>query len=63
MNLYNINFDSLKPAVDVVSVGTVIATIMGWLPAIAAFFTIIWTIMRIVNEWPAFVKRLKNWWR
>jgi hypothetical protein len=39
----------LKAVGDIVSVGTVIATIAGWLPAIAALLTIIWTVIRIVE--------------
>lgn len=32
---------------DVVSVGTVVGTLSGLLPAIAAIFTIVWTGIRI----------------
>lgn len=39
--------DDFKHALDGVSVGTVIATLAGWLPAIAALFTILWTAIRI----------------
>ena len=39
--------DHAKHAIDAVSVGTVIGTLAGWLPAIAAVFTIIWTAIRI----------------
>lgn len=33
--------------VDAVSIGTVVATLAGWLPAVAALFTIVWTAIRI----------------
>jgi len=36
-----------KNVIDAVSVGTVIGTIAGVLPAIAALFTIMWTGIRI----------------
>jgi hypothetical protein len=39
--------ESLKHAIDGVSVGTVVATLAGWLPHVAAVFTIIWTAIRI----------------
>jgi hypothetical protein len=39
--------DDIKHAVDGVSVGTVVATIAGWLPEIAALFTILWTAVRL----------------
>jgi hypothetical protein len=34
-------------AVDAISVGVAVATLAGWLPAIAALFTIVWTGIRI----------------
>lgn len=39
--------ETLKHVIDGFSVGTVVATIAGWLPAIAALFTVIWTAIRI----------------
>lgn len=39
--------DHIKTTLDVASVGTVIATLAGILPAIAALLTIVWTCLRI----------------
>lgn len=39
--------DSVKNAVDAVSIVTVVGTLMDVLPAIAALFTIVWTGIRI----------------
>jgi hypothetical protein len=39
--------DHTKHIVDFAAVTTVVATLMSWLPAIAALFTIIWTAIRI----------------
>lgn len=39
--------ETIKSVGDALSVGTVIATIAGWLPAVAALVTIIWTGIRI----------------
>ena len=36
-----------KHVVDAVSVTTVVGTLTAWLPPIAAFFSIVWTILRI----------------
>ena len=39
--------EQLKLAGDAISIGTVLGTIAGYLPAIAALVTIIWTGIRI----------------
>jgi hypothetical protein len=39
--------DSTKHVVDALSVATVLGTLMEFLPAIAALFTIVWTGIRI----------------
>ncbi len=36
-----------KHTFDVMSIGTIFATIAGWLPAIAAALSIVWTVIRI----------------
>ena len=36
-----------KGVMDALSISTVVAAIVGWLPAIAALLTIIWTAIRI----------------
>ena len=39
--------ETAKNVVDALSVGTVVATLAGILPSIAAIFTIVWTSIRI----------------
>ncbi len=39
--------EAAKYVIDAVSVGTVVATLAGVLPSIAAIFTICWTAIRI----------------
>lgn len=39
--------EAAKHVVDALSIGTVVATLAGILPSIAAIFTIIWTVIRI----------------
>lgn len=41
------NPETVKQAVDAASVVTVVGTLMDVLPALAAIFTIIWTLIRI----------------
>jgi len=44
--LHNMH-ESTKQAVDIASTVTVVGTVMNWLPAVAALWTIIWTTIRI----------------
>ena len=39
--------DQIKHAVDALSLGTVLATLAGWLPHIAALVSIVWGLLRI----------------
>jgi chromate transport protein ChrA len=39
--------ETAKTIMDVLSIGTVIGTLAQVLPAIAAIFTIVWTVIRI----------------
>ena len=48
--------ESTKHAVDAASVFTAVGSILAWLPAIAALFTIIWTGIRIYET-----KTVQNW--
>jgi uncharacterized protein YaaW (UPF0174 family) len=36
-----------KHAIDAVAAANTVATLTAWLPPIAAFFTIVWTLIRI----------------
>lgn len=47
MNAMN---EPAKQAIDAVSLGTAVATVAGWLPAVAAIFTIVWTGIRIYES-------------
>ena len=49
--------EQIKSFVDVTSAGVAVGTIAGWLPHLAALFTIIWTGLRIY-EWAE-----KRWWK
>jgi hypothetical protein len=57
MTKYFENVDEhTKHLIDGVSVATVMGTLMSWLPAIAALFTIIWTAIRIYET-----KTVQGW--
>lgn len=48
--------ETLKHIGDALSVSVVVATLAAWLPAVAAFFSIVWTGIRIyetrtVQKW------------
>jgi len=45
-----------KTAVDALSIGAVIATLAGWLPALAALASLIWTCIRIYET-----KTVQGW--
>jgi hypothetical protein len=45
-----------KQVIDAISISGVIATIAGWLPALAALFSIIWTLIRIYET-----KTVQKW--
>lgn len=39
--------DHAKHIIDTLSITGVVATLAGWLPAIAALFSLIWSLIRI----------------
>jgi uncharacterized membrane protein YesL len=39
--------DHAKHIVDTLSITGVVATLAGWLPAIAALFSLVWSLIRI----------------
>ena len=55
------NIEQIKVVGDGASIGVVVTTLMGYLPAIAALFTIIWTIIRIWET--ETVRRFAGWVR
>ena len=59
MTKYFENIDEhTKHLLDGVSVATVMGTLMSWLPAIAALFTIVWTAIRIYET-----KTVQGWFK
>lgn len=52
--------DNAKVIGDVLSIGTVIGTIAGWLPAVAAFFAIAWSAAQILMNWDKISEAFKK---
>lgn len=57
------NTEAAKHAMDVVSLGTVIGTLAGWLPSAAAALTVVWTLIRISesNTAKCVAGRIRKW--
>lgn len=53
----------MKHALDVTSAYVVAFTLVGWLPSIAALFSIIWCIIQISEsaQWARLVRAIKSW--
>ena len=45
-----------KHIIDGASIATVMGTLMNWLPAVAALFSIVWTTIRIYET-----RTVQNW--
>jgi len=50
------NHETAKTVVDGLSIVTVLGTLMDFLPTVAAFFTIVWTMIRIYET-----KTVQKW--
>lgn len=50
----------IKPVGDALSIAAVLGSLADVLPPLAALFTLVWTFMRIVDEWPRFKNRIKE---
>ena len=48
--------DNLHHWLDAISIGTVLATLAGWLPALAALASLVWSIIRIYET-----KTVQRW--
>lgn len=55
--------DQHRPVIEVISVSATIGAIAGWLPPVAALFTILWTVMCIVINFDSFMAKLRRWCR
>lgn len=62
MKLSDVFPTSLYKVVDTISIGTLLGTLAGWLPNIAAFLTIVWTLIRIseTQTYTKFIQWLRN---
>jgi hypothetical protein len=53
---HSVTHDAIKVAADGLSIGTVVATLFGWLPQIAALASLVWTAIRIYET-----KTVQRW--
>lgn len=51
----------IKASLDLTSIGITVGAFMSWLPHITALFTLIWTILRILETEP--VRRWTKKWK
>lgn len=42
--------EPVKTAIDITSIGVLVATVAQWLPAVAALLTVIWGALRVYGE-------------
>lgn len=49
MQISQQTMDVGKHVVDAISVGTVVSTLLGYLPALAALASLIWSVIRIIE--------------
>ena len=59
----DLSLDHATDALDMVAGGTIVATWLGHLPDIAAGVALLYTVMRIVIEWPRLMVAIKGWFR
>lgn len=52
--------DNTKIIGDALSIGTVIGTIAGWLPAVAALFAIAWSAAQLLMNWDKIKEAFKK---
>lgn len=44
------NIDVARNAADITLIGMAVVTMMDWLPTIAAVLTVLWLVVRLLNE-------------
>lgn len=53
--------DTIKNAADIAAGTVTLATIVGWLPSIAAGLTVVYTVTRLIIEWPKLKAAVIKW--
>lgn len=52
--------ENIRHTIDMAAVVAAVWTVAGWLPPVAALFSIIWLGMQIVMNWDKFTDKLKH---
>lgn len=57
------HFDPIKAGIDAAAAGTAVASVMGWLPAVAALVSIVWFGIQIFESKTSqyWVQRWRAW--
>lgn len=55
-NKKELSMEDHKHVIDAISIGGIMATLVGWLPSIAAILSIVWTLIRIFET-----KTVQRW--
>lgn len=43
--------EPIKHTMDALAIGTLLATLLSWMPAIAAILSVVWLSLRIYESW------------
>lgn len=61
MIIFNAHAEQVtKHTIDGIALGTAFSAFVGWLPSVAALFSIVWLGMQMVINWDKFVEKLKK---
>ena len=55
--------DHATPYINIGAIGAAIGTFLGYLPSVAALFSIVWLGMQIIINWGKFVAEIKRWFK
>lgn len=50
------NHETIKAGLDIFSISTLVGTLVGWLPDIASFLTVLWCLIRLYET-----QTVKDW--
>jgi hypothetical protein len=59
-NMNATQMDHIKHSVDMAAVVAAVWSVAGWLPPVAALFSIVWLGMQIIMNWSKFTAALRR---
>lgn len=60
INVNSPNMDQVKHTIDMAAVVAAAWSVAGWLPPVAALFSIVWLGMQIIMNWEKFANTLRK---